>query len=134
MAATVASSLPRILVVDDEPLLRTFNADMLSDAGFDVLEASDASEALRLLETTQDIQVVFTDVEMPGQIDGFALAKHIEARWPKIGVLVTSGRRYPLETFAAPARSFVPKPFRVDDVIALISDVMRASTRFPAVA
>ena len=120
IVGAVASGHARVLVVEDEPLLRTFNADMLSDAGFEVLEAADATEALHLLETTDDIRVVFTDVEMPGAIDGFALAQRIEAQWPTIGVLVTSGRRYPSEVFTAPTRCFVPKPFRVAQIVELI--------------
>ena len=110
----------RILVVEDEPLLRLFNADMLTDAGFDVVEACDAAEALRLLESVSGIRVVFTDVEMPGALDGFALAERIETRWPQIGVVVTSGRRYPNRSFAAPARRFVPKPFRPAQVVEVI--------------
>lgn len=120
IADAVVSSQARVLVVEDEPLLRMFNADMLIDAGFDVLEASDASEALHLLETTNDIRVVFTDVEMPGAIDGFALARRIGAQWPQISVLVTSGRRYPEEVFTAATRCFVPKPFRAAQVVELI--------------
>ena len=116
----LASTHPRVLVVEDEPLLRLFNSDMLTDAGFDVLEAADAEEALHLLETNDDIRVVFTDVEMPGALDGFALARRIEVQWPAICVLVTSGRRYPDEVFAAKARCFVPKPFRVAHVVELI--------------
>ena len=116
----VVPSHARVLVVEDEPLLRMFNADMLIDAGFDVLEAADAVEALHLLETNDDIRVVFTDVEMPGALDGFALAQRIEAQWPEIGVLVTSGRRYPNEVFTAAQRCFVPKPFRVAQVVELI--------------
>ncbi len=116
----VAPSHARVLIVEDEPLLRMFNADMLSDAGFEVLEAADASEALHLLETNSDISVVFTDVEMPGALDGFALAQRIEMRWPGIGVLVTSGRCYPNQVFTAAQRSFVAKPFRVAQVVELI--------------
>ena len=111
---------PRVLVVDDEPLLRIFNVDMLSEAGFEVLEACNASEALSVLETTDGIQVVFTDVEMPGTLDGFALADRIGVRWPKIGVLVTSGRRYPERLIDAPARRFLPKPYAVSHVVELI--------------
>ena len=114
------SSHARVLVVEDEPLLRMFNADMLIEAGFEVLEAGDADEALHLLETTDDIRVVFTDVEMPGAIDGFALAQRIGTQWPQISVLVTSGRRYPNEVFDAATRGFVSKPFRVAQVVELI--------------
>ena len=110
-------SQPRVLVVEDEPLLRMFNADMLLDAGFDVCEAGDADEALLILERCEDIKVVFTDVEMPGLIDGFALAAHIEARWPNIFVVVTSGRRLPHPSFDAPARRFFPKPYQVSQVL-----------------
>lgn len=120
IADAVASSHARVLVVEDEPLLRMFNADMLIDAGFEVLEAADADQALYLLETNSDIKVVFTDVEMPGTLDGFALAQCIEAKWPTIGVLVTSGRRLPNEVFAAATRCFVPKPFRAAQVVELI--------------
>ena len=126
MGCDPASPNLRILVVEDEPLLRTFNADMLSDAGFDVIEASDADEALRLLETMRDIQVVFTDVEMPGHIDGFALAQKIEVRWPKIGVVITSGRRYPAIEFGAVGRRFVPKPFKVAQIVESIGSVAQA--------
>ena len=132
MPSTASLPHPRILVVEDEPLLRMFNADMLSDAGFDVLEASDADEALRLLETMHDIKVVFTDVEMPGPIDGFALAKRIEAQWPDIGVVVTSGRRSPPPSFSAPARCFVPKPFRVAQVVGMIDAFVHAGHEMPA--
>ena len=118
-------------MVEDEPLLRMFNADMLSDAGFDVLEASDADEALRLLETTRDIKVVFTDVEMPGLIDGFALAERIEAKWPDIGVVVTSGRRYPPPAFSAPARCFVPKPFAAAQLVGVIDAFVHAGHEMP---
>lgn len=117
---------PRVLVVDDEPLLRLVNVDMLSDAGFEVLEACDADEALRLLAETSDIRVVFTDVDMPGLIDGFALAARIQVLWPEIGVVVTSGRRYPDESFAAPARCFVPKPYKVSRVVELIDAFVHA--------
>ena len=120
IADAAVSSHARILVVEDEPLLRMFNTDMLIDAGFDVLEAADATEALHLLETNADIRVVFTDVEMPGALDGFALAQRIEMQWPQISVLVTSGRRYPDEIFTAATRCFVPKPFRVSQVVELI--------------
>ena len=126
MNANAAPSHPRVLVVEDEPLLRMFNADMLSDAGFEVLEASDADEALRLLEMHHDIAVVFTDVEMPGLIDGFALAQRIEAKWPGIGVVVTSGRRYPPAAFGANARCFVPKPFQVSQVVGAIGAFVQA--------
>lgn len=120
MYLNTSSSQARVLVVDDEPLLRIFNVDMLSDAGFEVFEAADADEALRVLETTDGIRAVFTDVEMPGSIDGFELAEHIEAVWPEIRVLVTSGRRLPDGKAGAKVKCFVPKPYRVAHVVELM--------------
>lgn len=96
------------------------NADNLSDAGFEVFEASNAEEALRLLEETDGISVVFTDVDMPGRLDGFQLAERIAARWPAIGVLVTSGGRLAEEMRPAGARLFVAKPYRPAQVLELI--------------
>ncbi len=126
MVACQAAEHPRVLVVDDEPLLRMFNVDMLSDAGFDVIEAGDADEALRLLSDVSDIRVVFTDVEMPGRIDGFELAALVEARWPAIGVVVTSGRRLPNAAFRSSARCFVPKPYAAAHVVELIDSFVHA--------
>ena len=126
MVACQSAEHPRVLVVDDEPLLRMFNVDMLSDAGFDVIEAGNADEALRLLTSISDIRVVFTDVEMPGGIDGFELADLVEARWPGIGVVVTSGRRLPNEAFRASARCFVPKPYAAAKVVELIDSIVHA--------
>lgn len=123
MDLNVSCAQPRVLVVDDEPLLRMFNADLLSDAGFDVYEAGNADEALALLETTQGIRVVFTDVEMPGRIDGFALARKIGSTWPEIGVLVTSGRRTP-DQVGGPSCTFVPKPYRAAEVLQIIDAFM----------
>ena len=126
MVACPSMEHPRILVVDDEPLLRMFNVDMLSDAGFDVIEAGDADEALKLLSNISDIRVVFTDVEMPGRIDGFELAELVEARWPGIGVVVTSGRRLPDARFRSAARCFVPKPYAAAKVVELIDAFVHA--------
>ena len=126
MGLHVSSHHPRVLVVDDEPLLRLVNVDMLSDAGFEVLEAGDADEALRLLAATDDIRVVFTDVDMPGHIDGFALAARIGTLWPDISVVVTSGGRCPDADFSAPARCFVPKPYKVSRVVELIGAFVQA--------
>lgn len=75
---------PVVLVVEDEPLLRLFASDMIEEAGFEVLQASDASDALVTLQDRLDIRVVFTDVNMPGGIDGIMLAIRIRERWPAI--------------------------------------------------
>ncbi len=79
-----------VLVVEDEPFTRFMAADVLARSGLTVLEASCADEALRILEAQPDVRVVFTDVEMPGSLDGLALARQIGAHWPSVGIVVTS--------------------------------------------
>ena len=126
MGLNALSSHSRVLVVEDEPLLRMFSAEMLIDAGFDVVEAANADEALLVLEAADDISVVFTDVEMPGHIDGFALARRIATRWPKIGVVVTSGRRFPESALDSASRWFVAKPFKIAQVVDVIDAFVQA--------
>jgi CheY-like chemotaxis protein len=107
---------PIVLIVEDEPLLRMMAVDMVEDAGFEAVEAADATEALRILETRLDIRIVFTDVDMPRGIDGMMLAALIRDRWPPIEIIVTSGH------VTAPripeGAVFFSKPFLPDQVIA----------------
>ncbi len=107
-----------MLVVDDEPLIRLVSADVLTDAGYEVLQAGSGDEALELLHANSGVRVVFTDVEMPGLIDGFELAGRIEREWPQIDVVVTSGRRRP--GGGCKAQHFLPKPYSLDHVVRLI--------------
>jgi two-component system, response regulator PdtaR len=110
MEQTMAST-PTILVVEDEPLVRLVGTLLLADAGFNVIEACNAEEALRVLEAGSDIRIVFTDVEMPGALDGFGLARCVHERWPAIGVIVTSGRAEPPRQKAGLNELFVAKPY-----------------------
>jgi CheY-like chemotaxis protein len=101
---------PVVLVVEDDPLLRLTTAEGLQDAGFDVIEAQDADEAIKILETRADIRVIFTDIEMPGSMDGLKLAAMVRDRWPPVEIIVTSGKQMP-EAEKLPQRSrFFPKP------------------------
>jgi CheY-like chemotaxis protein len=84
-----------ILVVDDDVLERMGASDMFLDAGYRVLEAEDADEALRIFETNADIGLLFTDVSMPGSMSGSDLARQVAERWPRVGIMVTSGRPRP---------------------------------------
>jgi CheY-like chemotaxis protein len=84
-----------IVVVDDDVLERMGAADMFLDAGYRVLEAGNADEALRLFETNTDIRVLFTDVSMSGSMSGADLALDVAKRWPAIGIIMTSGRPRP---------------------------------------
>jgi CheY-like chemotaxis protein len=100
-----------VLVVEDEALIRMHSADMIRDLGFEVIEAVDADEAVSLLESIADIRVVFTDIQMPGSMDGLLLAAVVRNRWPPVALLVTSGKvRPPADDMPTGAR-FIQKPY-----------------------
>src|SRR5664279_3394362 len=82
---------PVVLIVEDEFLLRMGAAEMIGDAGFDVVEAASADEAIAILEARPDIRVIFTDIQMPGSMDGLKLARFVRDRWPPIKIIATSG-------------------------------------------
>src|SRR3712207_4874932 len=82
---------PVVLVVEDEPMIRMFAADVLEDEGFEVVEAATAPAALALLEKRQDVAALFTDIDMPGGMNGLELARIVTERWPHIALVVTSG-------------------------------------------
>lgn len=83
----------RVLIVDDEPVLRIYAEDFLSDAGFDTLSTSNADDAVAILEVHREIHIAFTDISMPGSMDGLRLAHVVRRRWPPIAIIITSGFR-----------------------------------------
>lgn len=100
-----------VLVVEDEPLLRMMAVDLVEGAGFEAVEAADADEATRILEARTDIRIVFTDIDMPGSMDGIKLAVAIRGRWPPIEIIVTSGH-HAARDVELPARGvFFSKPY-----------------------
>lgn len=105
-----------VLVVEDEPLIRLTIADQLADFDFYVLEASNADQAIDILRFRRDIQVVFTDIDMPGSMDGLKLAAAVRDRWPPIKLIVTSGH-HKISADALPTGSrFFSKPYRAEAV------------------
>jgi CheY-like chemotaxis protein len=120
---TGVEARPIVLVVEDEPLLRLFAMDMIEEAGFEVLDARNTAEALTMLETCAGIRVVFTDVDMPGGADGIALATSIRRQWPKIAIVITSGKPWPIGIRLPEDAVFFSKPYRQDRVIATIRDM-----------
>ncbi|MBS0503127.1 MAG: response regulator [Proteobacteria bacterium] len=108
---------PVVLVVEDEPLVRLFASEIIEEDGFEVLQAADATEAIVTLEARLDVRVVFTDVDMPGGIDGIMLALCIRERWPDIQIIITSGRPWPAETKLPNDMVFFSKPYRQDRVL-----------------
>lgn len=100
-----------VLVVEDEVLIRMDIADRLSDEGYEVLEAGTADDAIVLLEARPDIRILFTDIDMPGSMDGLKLAAAVRNRWPPVEIVVTSGHRA-VELTDLPARGvFFSKPY-----------------------
>src|SRR5579871_6337555 len=82
---------PVILIVEDEFLLRMDSAEVIEDAGFAVIQAANADEAIAILTARPDVHVVFTDIQMPGSMDGLTLARFVRDRWPPIKIIATSG-------------------------------------------
>ena len=112
-----------VLVVEDEALLLFAIADELRDLGFNVLEARNADEALARLEAHSDIAVVFTDVDMPGSMDGLKLSRAVRNRWPPVKIVVTSGHRQVQITDMPDGSVFHAKPYRHADVVATFREL-----------
>lgn len=112
--------LPTALIVEDEPLLRMMAADLARDAGFEVVEASSADQALDILEARLDIRVLFTDIDMPGSLNGLKLASCVRDRWPPIDIIIVSGQVRPSATDLPSRGLFFPKPYNDLKVIAAL--------------
>jgi DNA-binding NtrC family response regulator len=104
-----------ILIVEDEYLVNSTITEELQSHGCDVISAFNADEALEILQSRSDVEVVFTDVDMPGSMDGLRLAAAIRYRWPRIQVIVTSGKATPS---ALPEQvSFLANPYTMSDIV-----------------
>jgi two-component system, response regulator PdtaR len=105
-----------VLMVEDEALIRLLVSEELQEAGYTVITANDADEAIAILEARQDIHLVFTDIDMPGSMDGLKLAAAVRDRWPPVHIIITTGKVRPLEI---PANAlFIPKPYLGQAVVA----------------
>jgi two-component system, response regulator PdtaR len=111
---------PLILLVEDEPLVRETNIDVLQEAGFRVIEARNADEAFGLLRHRPDVEVVLTDVDMPGSIDGFEFARLAAQGWPDVRVVVISGKTTPGPEDLPEEAVFLAKPFRPENLRVLL--------------
>jgi len=105
-----------VLIVEDEVLIREIVKDELEAEGYEVLVASDADVAIKILESREDVHLIFTDVNMPGSMDGVRLAAAVRDRWPPVHIILTSGKARPL---TIPANAlFIPKPYVGQAVVA----------------
>jgi CheY-like chemotaxis protein len=105
-----------VLIVEDEFLLRADAVEFMEDFGFIVYEASNAVEAIGLLESHADIRAVFTDIQMPGSMDGLKLAHYVRGRWPPVKLILTSGHASPLTEDMPVGSAFVGKPYQLGKV------------------
>ncbi len=124
MADPISSLHPIVLIVDDEAMLRLIAMDVLEDRGYRVLEAPDAITALKILADHCDIGVVFTDINMPGPLNGIDLAHEVHRRWPAVKLIVTSGRLRPTPDEMPDDGRFVAKPYTPQDLL----DEVRTAT------
>ena len=108
---------PVVLVVEDQPLIRMSALDLVSAAGYAGIDASNADEAIRILEIRPDIRLVFTDIEMPGSMDGLQLAHLIRARYPYVHLMVASGKVMAQQNQLPAGSKFFPKPYDDDGII-----------------
>lgn len=115
-----------VLVVEDDVLIRMHSAEMIADAGFEVIEAGNADQAIVILEARLDITVVFTDIQMPGSMDGLNLAAAIRGRWPPIKIVATSGLVDVRSVDLPPGGRFLPKPYSPSQIITTLRELTAA--------
>ena len=119
MESALNAKVPRVLVllVEDEPVIRAVAAIHLEEAGFETVEAANADEAITLLESELEIRIVFTDIDMPGSMDGLKLAASIKGRWPPIKIVITTGGHAVKECDLPIGSVFIPKPYGCAQIV-----------------
>ncbi|UFX43120.1 response regulator [Bradyrhizobium sp. 41S5] len=115
--STDLTPVPNVLVVEDEMILRMRAVDIVEDAGFNSIEAVNADQAISILESRSDISLLFTDIQMPGSIDGLMLAHAVHDRWPSIKIILVSGQVKPSDAERPTNSQFFGKPLAVDQII-----------------
>ena len=121
-----SSQVPNVLVVEDEMMLRMRAVDIVEDAGFHPIEAVNADEALSILESRSDVSLLFTDIQMPGSMDGLKLAHAVHDRWPGIKIILVSGQVNPSNTEKPADSRFFGKPLSVDKMISELQAMVGA--------
>lgn len=115
----------RLLIAEDDDFIRAMIAEFLRDAGYDVIEAGNADEAVAVLESGAPINLLFSDVKMPGSMDGCDLARRVREQWPDTRVILTSGYSSALtNALGATVDPVLPKPYRPLSVLAAILSVV----------
>lgn len=109
-----------VLIVEDEALVRMVAEDTLSDAGLETFAAGDAAEGLVLLEEQPSIAVLFTDLNMPGDMDGLELARRVHQLRPDVEIIVTSGKQRLKDSELPDDGTFLPKPYNARGLVGLV--------------
>ena len=112
-----------VLIVEDDLLIRLNAAEIIEAAGFDVVEASNADEAIAILEVRPEIAVLFTDIQMPGSMDGLKLAAAVKGRWPPIKIVATSGLVNVQPDDLPEGGRFLPKPYNPNQLTATLREL-----------
>ena len=120
MRDSAHQSEPVVLVVEDESIIRMQAVVIIEEAGYNVVEACNADEAIAILKTREDIGIVVTDIEMPGSMDGIKLARAIRDQWPPIELIITSGRYRVRINQLPPGAQFMPKPYTPNVLVTAI--------------
>lgn len=115
MTTDLSSSV--VLVVEDELMLRMRAVDIVQDAGFESVEAISADEAIAILESRDDISCLFTDIQMPGSMDGLKLAHLVHIRWPHVKIILVSGQIAVTDADKPEDSKFFPKPLEIEQMI-----------------
>lgn len=117
----------RVLVVEDETFIRMDAVELLRAAGFDILEATNADQAIQMLERHLDIRLMFTDIDMPGSMNGLKLAGAVRDRWPPVRIIATSGH-FNVQAGDLPADArFIRKPYQPAQIISAVRELTGAA-------
>jgi len=120
--------VPNVLIVEDEMVLRMRAVDIVEDAGFHAVEAVNADQAISILESRSDISLLFTDIQMPGSMDGLKLAHAVHDRWPAIKIILVSGQVNPSEAERPAESRFFGKPLSVERMITELQAMVGSGT------
>lgn len=118
-------------MVEDDPLIRMGAVDLVEAAGYIALAARDADEAIAILESRADIDLVFTDVQMPGTMDGIKLAHYIRERWPPVRIMVASGAAILEESSLPEGSLFFSKPYNDTAITDTMARMLAADGALP---
>ena len=117
-----------VLVVEDSTIIRMGAVDLVLSVGYEALQARDSDEAIRILEARDDVDLVFTDVRMPGTMDGIKLSHYIRDRWPPVKLIVASGATILEESSLPPGSSFFSKPYDDHTIIDAMARLLSSET------